>query len=154
MNKDIHWFEKGAFFAKKYFSWIVQDNRRTQQKIKKYFTTEYIDALNLTGLNVEPSDILTFSYAGAFISFMAVFIMDLSIILIYGTNIVAIDAFTLLLMLTVSISIPIIVMNSLANYPKNYARYVNIHSLGDIPEVLSYLVMYLKVWAYHILELI
>ena len=35
-------------------------------------------------------------------------------------------------------------MNLIAGYPKTYSRYVKIHSLGDIPEILSYLVMYLK----------
>jgi len=52
MNVDTHWFEKGVFFAKKYFSWMARDNKRTRQKIKKYFTPEYMDALNFTGLNM------------------------------------------------------------------------------------------------------
>jgi len=47
-------------------------------------------------------------------------------------------------MLSVSFIFPIIIMNMLANYPKTYAKYMKIHSLGDIPELISYLVMYLK----------
>ena len=144
MNEDEHWFEKGAFFSKKYFSWMVRDNKRTQQKIKKYFTPEYANILNFTGLNVEPFDILVFAYAGAFLSFITVFIMDLIVIFSYGANIGSIDALTLLLIVVTSVLLPLTIMNLLANYPKTYARYVNIHSLGDIPEVLSYLVMYLK----------
>jgi hypothetical protein len=35
-------------------------------------------------------------------------------------------------------------MNLVVNYPKTYAKYLKIHSLGDIPEILSYLVMYIK----------
>jgi hypothetical protein len=141
---DEHWFEKGVLFAKRYFSWILQDNEKTQQKIKKYFTPAYLDNLNLTGLAIEPFDILVFSYAGAFIAFIAAFVMDLIIILSYGVHIAEIDAFTVLLMIVVSLFLPLIIMNLLSSYPKTYARYVKIHSLGDIPEVLSYLVMYLK----------
>ena len=39
---------------------------------------------------------------------------------------------------------PTILIYSIRNYPKTYAKYLQIRSLGDIPEVLSYLVMYLK----------
>jgi len=141
---EEHWFEKGVLFAKRYFSWILRDNEKTQQKIKKYFTPAYLDNLNLTGLAVEPFGILVFSYAGAFIVFIAAFVMDLLIILSYGAHIAEIDAFTVLLMIVVSLFLPMIIMNLLSSYPKTYARYVKIHSLGDIPEVLSYLVMYLK----------
>ena len=56
-----------------------------------------------------------------------------------------IDGVTITLILIVSIVVPIAVMNLIANYPKTYARYIQIHSLGDIPEILSYLVMYLKI---------
>src|SRR4030042_6239636 len=44
----------------------------------------------------------------------------------------------------VLVAIPLVVMNLLANYPKTYAKYLQIRSLGDIPEILSFLVMYLK----------
>ena len=106
-----------------------------------------MDALNFTGFNIEPLDILVFAHAGAFISFMIIFMIDLIVILSYGLNIGAIDTLTLLLMVITSSFLPLIIMNLLANYPKTYARYLNIHSLGDIPEVLSYLVMYLKACA-------
>jgi len=144
MNENRHWFEKGVSFAKKYFSWMVKDNEKTRQKVKKYFTPEYMDNLNFVGLNVEPFDILVFAYMGALVSFISVFILDLVVIFSYGSNIEEIDVLTLLLMVAVSIFLPLLIMNLLSNYPKTYARYVKIHSLGDIPEVLSYLVMYLK----------
>ena len=51
---------------------------------------------------------------------------------------------TIMLMGIVLFAGPIILVNFLKNYPKTYAKYLKIHSLGDIPEVLSYLVMYLK----------
>jgi len=37
-----------------------------------------------------------------------------------------------------------VTLNLIANFPKTIIRYTQIHSLGDVPEILSYLVMYLK----------
>ena len=144
MKKEMHWYERGAKYAQKHFSWLVKDNEKTRKKLEKYFSQDYIDNLNFTGLEIEPRDVLLLSYAGAFISFFAFFIFDLLILLSYGFNIGKIDLITLFLMLSVSFFFPIIIMNMLANYPKTYAKYQKIHSLGDIPEILSYLVMYLK----------
>jgi len=142
--RDEHWFEKISDFSKKYFSWLVHDNEKTRNKLKKYFSKDYIDNLNFSGLQVEPYSILLIAYAGAFLSFMIFFIIDLSIIFSYGFNIFNIDMFTVILMCSVTVIFPLIVMNMLANYPKTYSKYMKIHSLGDIPEILSYLVMYLK----------
>jgi len=144
MNREEHWFEQGIRFSKKYFSWLVKNKEKTQKKINKYFTAEYMDNLNFAGLEIEPLDILTFAYASAIITFIAAFVMDLIVMLSYSSSIGDIDALTVFLMITISIILPPIIMNLVANYPKTYARYVKIHSLGDIPEILSYLVMYLK----------
>jgi hypothetical protein len=144
MKKEVHWFEKYAKIANKYFTWLVIYNDKTKEKIKKYFSNEYIDNLIFSDLQVEPYDILLLSYTGAFISFILLLFFDLLIFLSYGFNIDKIDVFTIILMFSVTIFFPILIMNFLANYPKTYARYIKIHSLGDIPEVLSYLVMYLK----------
>ena len=77
MNKEMHWFEQGAAFTRKYFSWMLLDTKKTEKKLRKYFTSDYRDKLNFTGLDVEPRDILLLAYAGAFISFIAFFIFDL-----------------------------------------------------------------------------
>jgi len=144
MNIEKHWFEKGTRFAKKYFSWIQKDNEKTEKKIDKFFTAEYIENLNVTGLNIEPLDILIFAYMGAFLTFFGILMLDLVILFSYAFNIDKIDPLTILLMITVTVLLPFAILNLIANYPKTYARYVKIHSLGDIPEILSYLVMYLK----------
>jgi len=144
MNKEMHWYERCVKYAKKHFSWLVKDNERNREKINKLFPQEYIDNLNFTGLEIEPRDILILSYTGALLSFFGFFIFNLLILLTYGFQITKIDIFTLILMLGVTCIFPIVVMNMFANYPKTYAKYMKIHSLGDIPEILSYLVMYLK----------
>jgi hypothetical protein len=144
MKKNRHWYEEKTSFAKKYFKFLLPNNNKTEQKLKKYFKEDYIEKLNFSGLNVEPYDILVFSYAVAFLSMLCFLIVDFIILLNYGFNLQNIDLFTIILMLVVTVFLPLVSMNLVVSYPKTYARYMKIHSLGDIPEILSYLVMYLK----------
>jgi len=144
MKKEKHWYKKATLFSKKYFPWILKNNEKTKSKIKKSFKSEYLEELNFTDLDVTPFDILHFAYTTAFLSFLGFFLIDILIILTYGCNIFEIDILTLILMVSVTIFFPLILLNMIVNYPKTYAKYLKIHSLGDIPEILSYLVMYLK----------
>jgi len=144
MNDDKHWFEKAVDTVVKYFSFILPDTPSTRSRIKKHFTSDYINTLNFTGLNVEPYGVLCLGYTAALFSFLAMFIMDISILLVYNLNIGDIDVFTILIMCISTILIPIVILNLVVTYPKIHAQYMKIHSLGDIPEIISYLVMYLK----------
>jgi hypothetical protein len=144
MKTEQQLFERGVIFAQTYFSWLLKNNEKTQQKLKKYFTTEYEETLTFTGLNVEPYAILLFAYMCAFLSFLVLFVFDLLVVCSYGYFFEKIDLVTILLMGIVLVAVPLVVMNLCANYPKTHSKYLQIHSLGDIPEILSYLVMYLK----------
>jgi len=144
MKKERHWFEHGIGFSQKYFYWMVPDNKKTEKKLRKYFPSKYQDTLNFTGLTVEPSGILAFAYVGALVSFFSFLIIDFLILILYGFHIENIDTITILLMVIVTFIVPLIVLNIIVNYPKTYAQYIKIHSLGDIPEIISYLVMHLK----------
>ncbi len=144
MKKDKHWFEKYSKFARRKFSWLAKYNYKTKVKIKNFFSKEYIQTLIFSDLKVDTYEILLLSYMGAFLSFVFFLVFDLLILLSYGFNITNIDYFTIFLMIIVTIFVPIVIMNYLVNYPRIYSKYVRIHSLGYIPEVVSYLVMYLK----------
>jgi hypothetical protein len=144
MNLEDHWYVKLSNFANRYFPWMVKKDLKTYNKIRKTFPQEYIENLNFTGLMIEPIDILRVSYMGAFLGFLGFFFFDIFVLICYRFNILNIDLFTFLLMALCTILVPLVLMNFLATYPKTYARFIKIHSLGDIPEILSYLVMYLK----------
>ena len=88
MNVEKHWFENGVIFSKKFFSWILPNNHKTQNKIEKYFTQEYMDNLYYTGLEVQPEDILIFAYASAFLSFLGLLLFDIVVFFSYSINIV------------------------------------------------------------------
>ena len=70
------WFEKGCKFSAKKFSWIVGDVKKFREKAEKSVSKEFIDSLNFTGLDVEPYEVLIFSYAGAMVCFILAFILD------------------------------------------------------------------------------
>ncbi|MEM4258351.1 MAG: hypothetical protein QXL17_04275 [Candidatus Thermoplasmatota archaeon] len=141
---EEHWFVRACFFAQKYCSFLAPDTKATQKKIKKYFSQEYMETLSFTGLQVEPRSVLSLAYMVALLSFIGMFFLDFAVVISYGFDITMIDPITLLLLGVVTIFLPVVLMNMIASYPKTYAQYMKIHSLGDIPEILSYLVMYLK----------
>jgi hypothetical protein len=145
MRPEPTWFIRGTHFAKKYFFWLLKDNEKTKHKLQRYFPSEYEDLLTFSELELERYDILLFAYTSAFLSFLIFFVFDLLFICIDALFLGQMDGVTITLILIVSIVVPIAVMNLIAHYPKTYARYIQIHSLGDIPEILSYLVMYLKI---------
>jgi hypothetical protein len=145
MRTEPKWFIHGTHFAKKYFFWLLKDNEKTKQKLQRYFPSDYEDLLTFSELDIERYDILLLAYTSAFLSFLIFFVFDLFLICIDTFFRGQIDGVTITLIILVSIVVPIAVMNVIAYYPKTYARYIQIHSLGDIPEILSYLVMYLKI---------
>lgn len=140
----MHWFERGVKYAQTYFSWILKKNKYTESKIAKMFPKDYQEILTFTGLNVEPYDVLVFAYTTALLSFIILLAFSFFLLSVYFFALFSIDWFSIMLTGTSLVIIPIILVNYLKNYPKTYAKYLQIHSLGDIPEVLSYLVMYLK----------
>jgi len=144
MKKEQHWYERLAKYSKKHFSFMLKNNEKTKEKLSKSFNSEYAENLIFSGLEVEPYDIMLLGYVVAFLSFIFLFLIDILIILTYGANIYNIDILTLIMMLLVTIIFPLVLLNMVVGYPKTYAKYMKIHSLGDIPEILSYLVMYLK----------
>lgn len=140
MEDENHWFIKGIYFARRYFRWLSRDNDRW----RRYFSEDYLEDLEISGLNIKPFEILSFSYMIFFLVFIGFIMIDLFIIFIYYSQGLQLDIITLILMFLVTLLIPFIAMNLIAVYPRTIARYTRIHSIGDIPEILSYLVMYLK----------
>ncbi|MBN1281275.1 MAG: hypothetical protein JXA00_06465 [Candidatus Thermoplasmatota archaeon] len=143
MNTD-HWYVRGIRFTMRYFSWLAPRSSQTEKKLKRYFNDQYVDTLRFTGLDVNPQHIFVFSSACALFVFCGLCVLDMCIIVWYGFDVQNLDVLTLVLMMVSTVGLPVCTMNLLAMYPKSYAKYTVIHSLGDTPEILSYLVMYLK----------
>jgi len=144
MKRPSHWFERGVKFSKKYFFWLLKNPDKTQQKLTRYFPLGYEDTLTFSELNVERSGVLLFAYTSALLSFIGFFGLYLFLFFASMLSVLKIDTVPLALLTLMLIVIPFVTMNLIFNYPRSYARNIQIHSLGDIPEILSYLVMYLK----------
>ena len=137
-------FERWCRWAVKHFSWVVGDIKKFSRKANASVSQEFLDSLNFTGLEVEPYEVLLFSYAGAVIAFLFALLMDILILSFYGFSPGNMGIFTILLIVVTTLALPLVALQLISEYPKTKARHMKIHSLGDIPEVLSYIVMYLK----------
>lgn len=138
------WFEEMCKFSVKHFSWIVGDIKTFKKKAEESVSEEFIESLNFTGLDVEPYEVLLLSYSGAIIASVAAVILDIIIIAFHGFSIASMGLLTTVLMIGTTVGLPLAALQFLSEYPKTKAGYMKVHSLGDIPEVLSYIIMYLK----------
>jgi len=126
-------------FCKKFlkkFSW---------RKKNIHVSQEFIDSLNFTGIDLEPDEIITFSYIMAIISLIAGVAISIAILSFYNFSFREIGMLTILLIFLIIFAFPLIVLHYTSEYPKIKAKYMKIHSLGDVPEVISYIVMYLRI---------
>ncbi len=138
------WYERLCGMAVTHFSWLAGDLDAFRRKARGNVSDAFIDALNFTGLELEPYEVLLCSYAGALVAALAGLLIDVAIFAMYGFSLGAVGGLTLVLLVAVTLGLPLAALQFLSEYPKSLARHMKVHSLGDIPEVLSYIVMYLK----------
>ncbi|MEM2258371.1 MAG: hypothetical protein QXW78_00355 [Candidatus Thermoplasmatota archaeon] len=115
-----------------------------KEKINKKVSKEFIDSLHFIGTELEPYEIIYFSYICALISFLIAIFISISIFAIYDFSIKNMGFLTIFLIIILLFIFPLLSLHYISEYPKIKAKYMKARSLGDIPEVISYLVMYLK----------
>jgi len=98
-----------------------------------------MDSLNFCGFDVEPYETQILAISGALISFILLIVIDLVLF-----KFMVFDSTTIIFMVMTTVLIPSALLLYLSEYPKIHARFEKIHSLGDIPEILSYVVMSMK----------
>jgi len=135
-----HWFLTGVALAKKHFSWLHRADSDTPS-----FSEEFLHSLTFSGLDLEPNDILLFSHMAALLAFLTCLTTTITIIAVCAILHQPLGIILLAGLLLSLILVPFTAMNAIAAYPSSYAKVVRIRSLGDVPEILSYLVMYLKI---------
>jgi hypothetical protein len=144
MSLESTWFPEGVRFAKKYFCWLLPNTEKTQQKLQRYVLLEHEKSLFFSELEIEPYDVLLFGHTIAFLLFLGFLLCDVFIVCIDIFFLGFLNEITSILLIVPLVVAPFVGMNLIMRYPKTYVRNRQIHSLGDIPEILSYLVMYLK----------
>jgi len=117
----------------------VRDLDEYRKKSEKTASNEFFAALDFSGFELEPWETHILSYTGGLLLFISLVGLDIILFSIstYERNSIIFAAvFTSL--------VPIIVMIYLSEYPKIHAKFLKIHTLGDIPEIQSYIVMSMK----------
>jgi Flp pilus assembly protein TadB len=135
----VNWYSTACKFTTQYFNWVVGDIEKFKKKSKDSLSQEFLDSLNFCGFEIEPYEPQILAISGVLISFILLLIVDVFLFSfsVFGSMTIAVITITTVL-------IPITVLFYLSEYPKTQAKFIKIRSLGDIPEILSYIVMSMK----------
>ena len=133
-----NWYATACKSSVNLFGWLI-DVERFKKKSEDSVSQEFLDSLNFCGLDVEPYESQILAISGAASAFILLFVLDIFLFkfIVFGSN-------TITLMILTTLLIPVVLMIYLSEYPNIHARFMKIHSLGDIPEILSYIVMSMK----------
>ena len=99
-----------------------------------------MNALVYTGFDLEPYETTLFSYIGS-ASLFILFLLTDALFFRFTTT----SSGILILIVIISLVLPVAALWYLSEYVKIHARYMKITSLGDMPEVMSYVVMSMKI---------
>lgn len=134
-----NWYFKSCKFLSKHFICIAGDITGFEKKCEQSAGQKYRDAITFTGIDIEPFESTLLSYAGAVITLLLLLLLNLILF-----QITTYSSTTLILISLITITFPFIVFTYLNNYIIVHSEFMKIRSLGDIPEVLSYIVMSMK----------
>ena len=130
---------RACHFSVKHFSWLVGDPGEYRKKSEKTVSKEFLDALDFSGFELEPWEIHILSYTVGLL--LLIFLVFLDIILF---SISTYERNSIIFAAIFTAIVPVIAMIYLSEYPKIHAKFLKIHTLGDIPEIQSYIVMSMK----------
>ena len=133
-----NWYATACKSSVNMFGWLI-DVERFKKKSENSVSQEFLDSLNFCGLDVEPYESQILAISGAALAFILLFVLDIFLFkfIVFGSN-------TITFMILTTLLIPVVLLIYLSEYPNIHARFMKIHSLGDIPEILSYIVMSMK----------
>ncbi len=139
LSSEENWYYHGCKFTFRNLNWLLWDPASFRKKADKAVSEEYRDALIYTGLDLEPYETAFFAYAISGLMFVCFLIAD-SVIF----RLTSFEAATLRITVALSLVIPLLTLIYLSEYIKIYSQWMKVRSLGDMPEILSYMVMSMK----------
>ncbi|HWR26028.1 MAG TPA: hypothetical protein VN278_07290, partial [Methanosarcina sp.] len=139
MVEESNWYERACKITARQLRWTIRDPVAFSRKCEKSVSSEYRDALRFTGFDLEAYETVLFSYAGTFATLILLLGIDILLFLS-----MSFDSRTLFIIGTLTLVIPLGILCYLSEYVKIRAGFMKISSLGDIPEILSYIVMSMK----------
>ncbi|MGM0770898.1 MAG: hypothetical protein ACQESU_04735 [Halobacteriota archaeon] len=134
-----NWYVRGCKFTSRNFSRFIRDIDAFSTKAERSVSQEYRDAIIFTGSVIEPFETVLFSYVGSLTALAMFLLLD---ILLF--SITTFNPTVLAFVAVMTLLVPFGILLYLSEYVKIHARYMKIQSIGDIPEVLSYVVMSMR----------
>ena len=139
MYEYQNWYCRACKASVRHFSWLVGNIDNHRKRSEKAVSREFRDALDFSGFEVEPWEVHILAYSGGLISLVLMLVLDAVLF-----NVATYETPSILAAAVATAFVPIAVMIYLSEYPKIHAGFMKIHSLGDIPEIQSYIVMSMK----------
>lgn len=112
---------------------------RLDEYSNRYASKGLVASLGFAGLEIKPSE----AFSLAFVAAMA----SLALVALLGVAAFALgllDTAMAVVLVVCGGLLPLIIYVYVGEYPKRRAAYMKVHSLGDVPEVISYIVMAMK----------
>ena len=139
MAEESNWYVRACKTTVRQWGWAVRDPNGFSKQCEKSVSQEYRDALRFTGFDLEAFETVFFSYTGTVVTL--ILLLGLDLVLLFSRSF---EARTIFIMGILTLVIPLGVLYYLSEYVKIRAKLMKISSLGDIPEILSYIVMSMK----------
>lgn len=139
MDEHQNWYCRACKFCAKHLGWIAGNLEDYRKKSEKTVSKEFLDALNFTGFEIEPWEVHLLAYSGAALALLFMLIFDVMLF-----SVATYETTSILVAAACTAAVPLASMMYLSEYPKIHAKFMKIHSLGDIPEIQSYIVMSMK----------
>lgn len=139
MDEYQNWYCSACKVASQRFGWMVGNTDEYRKKSETTVSQEFKDALNFTGYDIEPWEAHILAYSGFLVLLFLMLAVDA---ILFSFARYETDSLTAVAACTGIV--PLAGMVYLSEYPKIHAKFMKIHSLGDIPEIQSYIVMSMK----------
>ncbi len=139
MDENQNLYCRACKVAAGHFGWIVGNTEEYRKKSERSVSHEFMDALNFAGFDIEPWEAHILAYSGFLILLLLMLVIDATLF-----SVARYETSSLMAVAICTALVPLTGMIYLSEYPKIHAKFMKIHSLGDIPEIQSYIVMSMK----------
>ncbi|RPI94552.1 MAG: hypothetical protein EHM39_12215, partial [Chloroflexi bacterium] len=112
---------------------------RLDHYAERHYSSDLTASLGFTGMELEAVEVLSLAISAAAMASL--------LVLAAGSAALAagmLDEATMVLLVVCAGIVPMLTFVYVSEYPKRHAAYMRVHSLGDVPEVVSYIVMSMK----------
>ena len=118
---------------------VIAGKKRLTGYADKYYSPDLTASLSFTGMEMEAVEVLSLASAAAAATLLLVLAAGC---LALATGML--DGMTAIMLVVCAGIAPLLAFLYAGEYPKRHAAYMRVHSLGDVPEVVSYVVMSMK----------